>query len=417
MSSIGAANLNLNNKQYDTFVYDASKSLINYKPIDRRANTVTQFQDIYPTNQGNGSFNFGGQVTFEIDGANGDYLNRIYFSYTRSAEANSLVCAFEDFEAYSSIDNVKVFMENQDGFTEYGDVWKWEMLARDSLLQRQREAETQNGYNTLAERKAFAAISQLTVCRLRLVYDDINKSLPLLSLTGKLKIQITMKPISYCCYAATGAPSFTLSNPILRIRTLHGMPAQTDSDYQKVHTTGLAWKMPSKEFHRNVQIPASTTLFRLPLSNLKNSHYLITGILRKNSEVYGGSNSLNTVNFQNCTRYWIENAGTIVTPKYEINDTLSIVSDFGPRVLGYNMFPGGQKGLPFMYIPFIPEEKVADPDNFWGGRYFAMMTNPELVIQFELTDVPSVGLTLDVWGDYNQLHITQKGLVRQYLKI
>jgi hypothetical protein len=418
MTSKGRSNLDVNGKGWDDFVFDNSKPIVQYKPIGRKGNNVVEVTDVYPTQRG-GLPAYGSTIFFELDGRYGDYLGPIDFSYTRSAELSGIVtgggtCRFEDFEGYSSIEYVKVYMENQDGFTEFGDAWLQELLAQEDETTRQIQSESQFGYLMPFERQNLTAAQQTVTCKLRLPFERLEKHLPLHALSGKVNIEIKFKNLPFCCFSS-GTPNFTITNPILRIRSIHEPLGNTDQDYKAVHVGGgVGYKMVGREFHRGVLLTPGQTQYRIRLDNLKNSQYLIRIIIRNQSDVYGGSSTLNTFNFQRCSRYWLENAGTQITQKYEMNDLTAAIPDYGSHMLAHRMFPFGQKGLYFGYIPFIPEEDVRKADDFSGGKYFAALSNPELVMQWD------AGLTnatvVDIWGMINQVLVVEKGIFHTHLK-
>lgn len=160
------------------------------------------------------SLAYGQTIQFDID-KRMDFWGKTELIVTRTADTSgstaTIIPAFNDFEAHSSIDVVRFKYNNRVFHECYGEELLKDLLQENRREIRNAHARLARGKLTEFERRALATQRTSWVLDLQVPWDYVNKQLPMWCLPNKITVEVTFKPLNMCCRVlGTGTPIFTL---------------------------------------------------------------------------------------------------------------------------------------------------------------------------------------------------------------
>jgi len=290
MSSLGRSNLLPNQSGIHTPFWVNPKDYFDYSGWENHINTVYEEFDI-PADQATNSR--GNYSTFKVD-RRGDQLTCVDLLFKRTALSLTANSAFEDWEAYTSIDRVEVSYNGK-------LLWKKDMFKRLlDILDKPREeraalARLANGDLSFNERRFTSAEDTTTsgtylVCSLGVPWEQLNKSIVMLGLPNKIEFKVYWKTLQDACCGSANTGTLTggtITDPILRCGFYH-LPEdlrQKHFNYTKTQT-GIINKIMTEEYVSEDK--TITGAYPMRLVNIRNSVYAIKTIVRGVSNVTSG---------------------------------------------------------------------------------------------------------------------------------
>ena len=204
------------------------------------------FSDTSPTNilpsitpVQSGTVAYGGQHVFELD-KRGDLLKGLALNVTRAAFSGGntgTTTAFNDFEGYSTIDNVRFFYSNKMFHVCYGEELYRKYLQRLTEEQRTGVAALQFGNKTDAQRVANTAATQWTV-DLMVPWDKLKKSIPMLAMPNKIRVEVNYKSLA-ACMRDSASVTCSITAAKLRCDYVHLLHDNRKIKYNQVHSESI----------------------------------------------------------------------------------------------------------------------------------------------------------------------------------
>lgn len=425
--STGRSNLNVNERGVDVNWFRGGKDIHEYEQWHRTYNFIPERFDIttYTT-----AIAYGSTFSFEVD-KRGDHWGKTELVLTRPAVTVATNPRFNDWEGYSSIDIVRFWYSNKNFLEIRGEQLYREVMKEKHDKTRSAMAQMQYGFLSDADRRTQANTQTTWVADLMVPWEHLNKRIPMIALPNKIKVDVTLKPLTNCCYVQSGTPTCVPTSATLRVYMNHLTQAKRDHLFNHVNSgNGVAVKITTPEFHlrESVSAVANSTYSkqRIKIRNIKNAVYKMDVVLRNQTDVDNtAGNTLNLWNFNpintgtnpHLSRFWFEDNGNQITNKIEVQDSTTGTSAaaYGVVLDQIRMHPDGVLGLQVPSICFPEPEFVEHSrDGCFGSRNFSKYNNPEFVFEFDLgnNNTPQY---LDLWADVHNLLIYQRGDLRRYL--
>lgn len=387
-----------------------------YEPWFRGHNHVEEVFDITSNNT---SFAYGPQpIVFEID-KRGDQMGKVQLQYQRSAvtttDATHFAC-FPDFEGYACLEKVRWIYGNKDFHEAQGEELYRKMTESTIASKRISEGKLQNGNLTELQRRVIAQSASNVCLDLQVPWDDMHKKIPSMALPNKIRVEVTMKPLSRCLKTNITTPACTITTMKLRCHFTHLTAGHQVEKYREINSgEGVAIKTLTSEYHWRETVANDTTLQRIKIRNIKNCVSQLSFTIRKQSEIDTAS-TYDPWNFIRPARWYLTDNGQRITDIMEMNDSTDGSSPAEYRLWSQEqeMHPTGINGLYIGKMAFCPHELVErNSDHAYGGRTFSGYNNLELVFQFD--SAPGAVCYMDIWGDIHNLLVYQKGDIRKFL--
>ena len=297
----------------------------------------------------------------------------------------------------------------------------YELLKEKTLEERTGQALLQYGFLSDASRVTQAALQTTWIADLNVPWNDLKKRIPMIAMPNKIRVEVHLKTLQRSINFAAGTPAATITSPKLRCHYTHVPQAIRDDIFMHINSgNGVAIKTRTTEFHKNDPVPATgATLLRhrLRLRNIKNAVYEMFMVVRNQLQVDNtNAIDLNLWNFQQFSRFWLEDNGNQVTNKFEFQDVALTTPQY------YNIYLDNVRAHPFgivgLYLPAFyfcePQFVERSKDDCFGSRNLSKYNNPELVVEYDSGN-SSNAQYLDVWANVHNLLIFQKGDLRKYL--
>jgi hypothetical protein len=419
--STGRANLNVNGRGVDVNWFgdtdSSGRDLFAFRDWERSQNYINERFDISSIST---SLAYGTTMSFELD-KRGDTLGAIWLVCSRGAVTDSGTSpdlSFNDWEGYSCIDNITYTYGNKQFKISYGDELFIDMAKKWTRAQRDVEAQAQNGFKTLPQRVTLASATNTWCANLQVPWADLSKRIPMIALPNKIRVDVTLKPLSKCMRGSTAATlSCTISSLKLRCAYTHFPQAYRAQLFASVNSgKGVALKISTKEYQRlNVITSTQTTRQEFAMSNLKNAAFALHVKCNRKREVDGTSVANTDLwNFIPPTRFWLEDNGQQITNYIDSQDTA--YAKFGDYQLQNRMYPTGIIGFKVPTMNFCEEQYVEPSDDgCFGSRNFSKYNNPRLIVQYDSGFDASLDGYCDIIACIHNLLIFQNGDLRIYL--
>jgi hypothetical protein len=391
-----------------------------YQDWARTESFISEFFDFNVDN--NSQYGHGQTASFFLD-KRMDKMNKVHLIYTRAAiTANGGTGSrYEDFEGYSSIDNVQWSYSSKVFFEMTGEemyIWCMTMLDRNHRL---AIAKQQNGFLSDSQRITAGASAFNVMVDLPVPWESLNRQIPFVALPNKIRVDVLFKPILEAVRQTTysAAPTCAFSNAKLRVWGEHyQQPRRMEVFNQVMNGNGVSIKTVTREKHARLDLANVTTRQRWKLSNLKNATYNLRFIIRLVTAVANASfGALDKWSFLRPSRYWLEDSGQRITNIFECNDsTTNAPVDFGINYVNNQIHPDGEWQLAIMNIPLTdPKFIEASAVDCFMSRNFSKYNNLELVLEIDTAALPGAACYIDVWADIHNQLIYQRGDIRKYL--
>jgi len=397
-------------------------------------------------------------LVFELD-KRGDLLGKIELIITRSKiTAASGTSTINDFEGYSSIDNVRFYYSNKMFHEVYGERLIKRLFKEKSPQIRENAAKLQFGFLSDVERgcpngaiagaggtancvlpaafnlgnnNSTNALTTITwTADLMVPWENINKRIPMVVMPNKIRVEVQLKPLSKFCRSSSGSDTFTtaaLSQAALRCYYTHHPQEQRTDLYNHVNTErGVVLKTATDEYHMRESVAGAASgayTFRLKTKNLKNATIAIEPVLRMQQNVdNSAAQFLDLWNWQIPARFWMEDSGSQIVVKQETNDgnTAGLPIDYNQRIVNGRCWPNGIQGLNLPILPFVEPQFVEPSENdCFGSRNMSKYNNPEFIIQWDAGTPATVNsdrsMYLDLWARIHNALIYHRGDIRKFL--
>ena len=170
----------------------------------------------------------------------GDLLKGLALNVTRAAFSGGntgTTTAFNDFEGYSTIDNVRFFYSNKMFHECYGEELYRKYLQRLTEEQRTGVAALQFGNKTDAQRVANTAATQWTV-DLMVPWDKLKKSIPMLAMPNKIRVEVNYKSLA-ACMRDSASVTCSITAAKLRCDYVHLLHDNRKIKYNQVHSKSI----------------------------------------------------------------------------------------------------------------------------------------------------------------------------------
>lgn len=424
--STGRSNLLVNGYGTSIPFYAIGKYLYQKLPWPTTANYVEEYFDI----TANGSTHTrGSHSVIEID-RRGDLMQDAYLHFARALFASGTNMEAVDWEGAMSIEKIVVMYNNKQVYTVRGEKLVLDYLEKTSTQERESEARLCLGDMSVSDRKASALIAQSDIwVNLRFPWRKINKTVDMVGLPNKIRVEIYWKPIAEVCKSTSGAVTGgAISDVYLRTKFIHLPESQRIQNFNKTQSeTGVRVKMLSFEEHRRVShtVTGSTaSSTRFELRNIRNDVVIIRSLVRWNDNVTNFL-FLNPLNFL-AHKLQINDNGSNVTKEfnyYEETTSHETTPAFHKFKETSEMFPTQEVGMNIGKIAFCSNKLVgASEDGCYGSRNIGRYNNPEIVVSWDASEITSTGspagngnLLIDVIADVHNILLTKKGDWRTYL--
>ena len=359
------------------YVEDNSKSIEYVQAITDYANLNNSTSMVYPST-----------ATFQLD-KRVDQSSKLQLIVARTALTcgpGGVAPVFNDFEGYSSIDEVIFSYSNIPfwrikGRTLYNDM----ILGRTMTdKERQSEAKLQNGFLPRSRRVALAAAPGTWVADLQVPWDDLNKQLPQFCFPDPVVVTVTFKSLAKCTQSAD-VPSCTITNCFLRVHGQHMIMSEQRTLFDQVMRKGVNLKITSNQFQDDNIIPAGSTSYQVRLYNIKGSVIALQVGLLPQANIDTNS-TLDLWNYQTADQIWISDNSSPVTDPLDI----TAYNNYFMNDTNIDLFPQSFPNIKLMHVAFCREKYLMASENMsLGDQDFSAFNNPELNLNFNTpTTVP-----------------------------
>lgn len=417
MSQGGRSQLSVQGFGPDALWYQAPQNVFDYRPYFCGDVYVTEDFDISPSNSQStqtASNTTEIQWKFEID-KRADLLGGIEIIQPRTAVTVATTPAFDDFEGYATIKEIRFIYNNKVFWKSWGEVQYMQLMQEGTDKERSAEAKAQFGMMTDIERQVQAATASCWTARIRVPWEAQHAKIPMCAMPNKIQVEVDFNSPSKCCRVASGSCTVTYNQPTLRCHWYHVPQARRAELFDMVNNPsgqGVAIKMTDYEFHKRESVAASSGQQKIKLSNIKNSIIKLNIMLRAQASL-DTQTTLDLWNFSTqCARFWLQEGGTRIGDIFEWNDSTdgSTAANYLLYNINNKLHPDGVVGFNVATMPFLHlRNYVGSKYDCLGSRYFNKYTNPELVLEFD--SAPSASY-LDVYAERHQLMLYSIGEIR-----
>jgi hypothetical protein len=221
----------------------------------------------------------------------GDLLKNIFLSVTRSAATGGNVgttSCFNDFEGYSSIDNVRFYYSNKMFHECYGEELYRKFLQKYTQEQRNAMAAMQFGNKSDAQRVTNAASAYTWTVDLMVPWEKLKKAIPMVAMPNKIRVEVNYKTLDKCMRDSASVTTAITAGK-LRCFYTHLLHDNRKIKYNQVHTgAGVGVKTITSEYHLRESLTTTaspTGRVTVRLRNIKNSVVALYNIIRLVSNV------------------------------------------------------------------------------------------------------------------------------------
>lgn len=356
----------------------------------------------------------GTKQVFQVD-RRGDRLTTMDLIIQRNGATRSGTGGcFEDWEAYSTIDYVDIFYNNKLVWRKRMEKRVLDIMERCTAQERAALARLGNGDLSYNERVITYAADfsspKVLVCSFGVPWEKLNKSICMLGLPNKIRVEVNWKNFADCCNNPNNA---TLTDASTRTATLRCGFYHLPEDLRQFHfaqtqsATGLRYKILTEETQIGETMTAQSSSFSqaIRLTTIRNSAVSIKSIVRQTENVT--SNLYRDLFHFLAHDVYIRDNGSQVTDQanYQfIESELPITS--GTRAYHKWKIPSAmyphhptRHGAGVTRILFCPPKTYAmSEDHCFGSRNISGYNNPEYFMP----------ITVGAVGDYYGIVASKK---------